>query len=100
MILETAILFIKPHLASHFEVDFAKASQYIASVGGYLGHRLEKCLELENKYLLLVNWNTLEDHTIGFRTSEAYLEWRRILHEYYEPFPVVEHYETVFENTI
>ena len=98
MILETAILFIKPDLSSQFEVDFAKASQYIASVQGYLGHRLEKCLEVENKYLLLVNWNTLEDHTIGFRTSEAYLEWRRILHEYYEPFPVVEHYTTVFEN--
>ncbi|MGO4773810.1 antibiotic biosynthesis monooxygenase [Flavobacterium sp. W22_SRS_FK3] len=100
MILETAILFIKPHLASQFEVDFIKASQYISSIQGYLGHRLEKCLEVEKKYLLMVNWNTLEDHTIGFRTSEAYLEWRRILHEYYEPFPVVEHYETVFENKI
>lgn len=100
MILEAAILFIKPDLSNKFEVDFAKASQYIASVRGYLGHRLEKCLEVENKYLLLVNWNTLEDHTIGFRNSEAYLEWRRILHEYYEPFPIVEHYKTVFENTI
>nr|WP_294931111.1 antibiotic biosynthesis monooxygenase [uncultured Flavobacterium sp.] len=98
MILEAAILFIKPDLSNQFEVDFAKASQYIASVGGYFGHRLEKCLEVENKYLLLVNWNTLEDHTIGFRTSEAYLEWRRILHEYYEPFPIVEHFETVYEN--
>ncbi|KAF2334517.1 MAG: antibiotic biosynthesis monooxygenase [Flavobacterium nitrogenifigens] len=98
MILEAAFLYVKPELTSKFEADFAKASQYISSIEGYLGHRLEKCLEVENKYLLLVDWNTLEDHTVGFRTSEAYLEWKKILHHYYEPFPVVEHFETVFEN--
>lgn len=98
MILEAVYLFIKPELASKFEADFTKASQYISSIEGYLGHRLEKCLEVENKYLLLVDWNTLEDHTIGFRNSEAYLEWKKNLHHYYDPFPVVEHFETVFEN--
>ena len=89
MILEAVFLFVKPDLATHFESDFAKASQYISSIDGYLGHRLEKCTEVENKYLLLVDWNTLEDHTVGFRTSEAYLEWKNILHHYYEPFPIV-----------
>ena len=98
MILEAAFLYVKPELANQFEADFAKASQYISSIEGYLGHRLEKCLEVENKYLLLVDWNTLEDHTVGFRASEAYLEWKKILHHYYEPFPIVEHFETVFEN--
>ena len=98
MILEAAFLYVKPELANQFEADFAKASQYISSIEGYLGHRLEKCLEVENKYLLLVDWNTLEDHTVGFRTSEAYLEWKKILHHYYEPFPIVEHFETIFEN--
>jgi len=98
MILEAAFLYVKQELASQFEADFAKASQYISSIEGYLGHRLEKCLEVENKYLLLVDWNILEDHTVGFRTSEAYLEWKKILHHYYEPFPIVEHFETVFEN--
>ncbi|KUJ59310.1 antibiotic biosynthesis monooxygenase [Flavobacteriaceae bacterium CRH] len=100
MILEAVFLFVKPELLHEFENDFAKASQYISSIDGYLGHRLEKCLEIENKYLLLVDWNMLEDHTIGFRTSEAYLEWKKILHHYYEPFPVVEHFKTVFENKI
>jgi len=98
MILEAAFLFVKPDLANQFEVDFAKASQYISSIDGYLGHTLQKCLEVENKYLLLVDWNTIEDHTVGFRTSKAYLEWKKILHHYYEPFPIVEHFETVFEN--
>jgi len=100
MILEAVFLFVKPDLSNQFEKDFVKASQYIASIQGYLGHRLEKCLELEHKYLLLVDWNSLEDHTVGFRNSEAYLEWKQILHHYYEPFPVVEHFENVFANKI
>lgn len=98
MILEAANLFVKPNLASQFEADFVKASQYISSIDGYLGHRLEKCLEVENKYLLLVEWQDFESHTVGFRTSEAYFEWKKLLHHYYEPFPIVEHFETVFEN--
>ncbi|MEO7978043.1 antibiotic biosynthesis monooxygenase [Flavobacterium sp.] len=100
MILEAVFLYIKPHLKIQFENDFVLASQYISSINGYLGHRLEKCVEIENKYLLLVDWNTLEDHTVGFRTSEAYFEWKKMLHNYYEPFPIVEHFETVFENKI
>jgi heme-degrading monooxygenase HmoA len=59
---------------------------------------LRKCLEEENKYLLLVDWEKLEDHAVGFRESEAYLEWKRLLHHYYNPFPVVEHYEMILEN--
>jgi heme-degrading monooxygenase HmoA len=98
MILEAAFLYIKRDLLTQFEVDFAKASQYIASVDGYLSHTLQKCLEVENKYLLLVEWNTLEDHTVGFRNSKPYLEWKEILHNYYDPFPIVEHFEIVFEN--
>ena len=98
MILEAAILFIKENQEKNFEHDFAKASQYISSIDGYLGHTLQKCLEQPNKYLLLVDWRNLEDHTIGFRESAAYLEWKKLLHHYYEPFPIVEHFETVFEN--
>jgi heme-degrading monooxygenase HmoA len=50
-------------------------------------------------YLLLVNWATLEDHTIGFRESAQYQEWRHLLHHFYDPFPDVAHYQVVFENT-
>lgn len=95
MILEKAVLHVKPELAGTFEVSFKEASQYIASIKGYVRHELHHCIEYENQYLLLVHWETLEDHTIGFRQSEAYIEWKRLLHHYYDPFPVVEHYKRV-----
>lgn len=98
MILEAAFLYVKPTLATQFEIDFKTASQYISSIEGYIKHSLQKCLEEENKYLLLVEWETLEAHTVGFRESEVYKKWKNMLHNYYEPFPIVEHFKTVFEN--
>nr|WP_315200773.1 antibiotic biosynthesis monooxygenase [uncultured Flavobacterium sp.] len=98
MVLEVAILQVIKGEEVHFERDFAIASQFIQSISGYVSHSLRKCIEEENKYLLLVDWEKLEDHTIGFRESEAYLEWKKLLHHYYNPFPVVEHYEMVLEN--
>ncbi|NQY09704.1 MAG: antibiotic biosynthesis monooxygenase [Flavobacteriales bacterium] len=95
MILEAAELQVKEGLEIQFEKDFAEASQYISAIKGYRGHTLQKCIEVKNKYLLLAKWDILEDHTVGFRESP---EWKRILHNYYDPFPTVEHYETVFEN--
>lgn len=45
--------------------------------------------------MLLVSWESLEDHTVGFRESEQYKEWKALLHHFYDPFPIVEHYEDV-----
>ena len=98
MTLEAAILTVKKDFEPQFEADFKIASQYISSISGYLGHSLQKCIENRNQYLLLVQWEKLEDHTIGFRTSPEYQEWKKLLHHYYDPFPVVEHYEMVMEN--
>ncbi|MBE9117576.1 antibiotic biosynthesis monooxygenase [Lusitaniella coriacea LEGE 07157] len=98
MILEVAILDIKPDLASEFETAFKKASGIISTLPGYISHELQCCIETENRYILLVRWQTLEDHTIGFRQSPQYQEWRSLLHHFYDPFPVVEHYETVVQN--
>lgn len=95
MILEVAILNVRKGQEKQFEQDFALAGKYITSIKGYVNHTLIKCIEEENKYLLLVNWENLEDHTIGFRNSPQYLEWKKLLHHYYDPFPIVEHYETV-----
>ena len=61
---------------------------------GYLSHELKRCLEQENRYLLLVRWERLE-HTVGFRQSAAYGEWKALLHHFYDPFPTVEHYVDV-----
>jgi heme-degrading monooxygenase HmoA len=98
MVLEVAILDVKPELADGFEGAFREASQYIAATPGYISHELQRCLEDENRYLLLVQWQTLEDHTQGFRGSGRYEEWRRLLHHFYDPFPTVQHFEGVFRN--
>jgi heme-degrading monooxygenase HmoA len=95
MILEVAVLQVKPGLGAAFESSFKIASSIIASMKGYIHHELQKCLEVENKYILLVKWETLEDHTVGFRQSQPYQEWKTLLHHYYDPFPTVEHYEMI-----
>lgn len=95
MILEVAILNIKPNQSQEFETAFKQASSIIASIPGYIDYSLQKCLEVDNQYLLLVHWQTLEDHTIGFRQSEQYQTWKELLHHFYAPFPIVEHYYRV-----
>lgn len=92
MILEVAILNVKSDLTDEFEKSFSKAQQIISNMKGYISHELKKCLEAPNKYILLVNWETLEDHTIGFRESKEYQEWKELLQHFYDPFPTVEHY--------
>lgn len=92
MILEVAILNIKEGVSDAFEESFKSAEAIISSRKGYISHQLKKCIEEENKYLLLVNWETLEDHEIGFRKSEEYKVWKDLLHHFYKPFPTVEHY--------
>ena len=93
MILEVATLNIKKGLSDAFENHFKKAEKIISSMKGYNSHQLKKCIEEEYKYILLVNWETLEDHEIGFRKSDEYQQWKELLHHFYEPFPTVEHYK-------
>ena len=98
MILEVAILDVIPDQEKDFEAVFAKASSIISSMPGYVSHQLQHCVDKQNRYLLLVYWETLEAHTVGFRGSAKYQEWKRLLHHFYDPFPSVEHYELIFEN--
>ncbi len=93
MILEVAILHIKKGLSSEFEKSFEKAQNIIAAMDGYCSHELKKCIEEVDKYILLVNWETIEAHEIGFRQSSEYKEWKQLLHHFYEPFPIVEYYK-------
>jgi heme-degrading monooxygenase HmoA len=95
MILEVAMLQIKVGLTKDFEHNFKQASSIIASMKGYINHELQKCVENPNKYILLVRWETLEDHSLGFRGSEEYQQWKNLLHHFYDPFPTVEHFEGV-----
>ncbi len=95
MILEVAILNVVDGKEKQFEKDFEIATQYISSINGYIKHSSKKCIEKTNQYILLVEWETLENHTVGFRESLQYIEWKKLLHHYYDPFPTVEHYVTV-----
>ncbi|MEH2264041.1 antibiotic biosynthesis monooxygenase family protein [Nostoc sp.] len=95
MILEAVILPVKPGLEFDFEAAFKEASKIISSMDGYLSHELHKCIEVQGKYLLLVRWESLESHTVGFRGSAEYQEWKKLLHHFYEPFPIVEHFEEI-----
>ena len=91
-ILEVAILQIKSGMTTAFESNFNKAKSIISSMSGYQSHALQKCIEDDHKYILLVNWDTLEDHEEGFRKSAQYQEWKALLHHFYDPFPTVDHF--------
>lgn len=74
---------------------FVQAQQNIASMPGYIEHQLYQGIETDNRYLLLVKWQKLEDHTLGFRQSAEYQQWKALLQRFYAPFPEVAHYQMV-----
>src|SRR5690554_2609965 len=95
MITEHALLPVKPGLETEFEEAFASARPVIASMPGFRGLTLSRGIERGSSYLLLVSWDSLEAHEVGFRGSPEYQEWKRMLHHFYNPFPLVEHYRQV-----
>ena len=97
MVLEHALLSVRAGEEESFEAAFARARSIIAGMAGFGRLTLSRCLERPSTYLLLVEWDSLEDHTVGFRGSAQYEQWRALLHAFYDPFPTVEHYEQVLE---
>ena len=93
MILEVAILNVIPGTENDFLEAFSKAQHIISKMAGYISHQLKRCIENASQFILLVEWEKLTDHTEGFRKSVQYQEWKSLLHHFYDPFPVVEHYE-------
>ena len=95
MILEAAILNVTPDQQQSFEDAFQQAQKIISGMPGYISHQLQRCLDTSNRYLLLVQWQRVEDHTEGFRKSVQYQQWKKLLHHFYQPFPDVEHFELI-----
>lgn len=95
MIFEHAILPVKPGQESEFEQAFAVARTLIEASPGFLGLTLSRGIENPGRYLLLVRWESVEAHEVGFRGSPAYQEWRTMLHHFYEPAAQVEHFAEV-----
>lgn len=92
MVLEFAILDVRPGETDAFEAAFREVQAILAAQPGYQRHELRRCLEHGDRYVLLVWWDKLESHTEGFRRSAGYQRWRELLHPFYDPFPTVEHY--------
>ena len=97
MILEVATIDIKSGTNKAFEEDLQKAQYIINKSKGYIGHTFNQCVEQDNRYLLLIRWQTLEDHTKGFRESELFTEWRGLIGPFFESPPNVMHYTLKFE---
>ena len=92
MILEAAILNVKPGQSPAFQAAMAEARPLIEATAGFQRMEVRPCVEAAGRYLLLVWWESLESHTVGFRQSNRYQPWRDVLHHFYEPFPLVEHF--------
>jgi heme-degrading monooxygenase HmoA len=96
MILEVADIRIQSGQAAAFEAAVALALNTIFPKSkGFLSHELRRCIETPNRYLLLLTWETLEDHTVGFRGSPLYAEWRTLVGDFFAQPPHVEHFERV-----
>jgi heme-degrading monooxygenase HmoA len=95
VVLEHARLQVRPGLQERFEEAFQQAREFIEISPGFRGLTLSRCVEEPGVYLLLVRWDSIEDHEQGFRRSPGYRQWKALLHHFYDPFPVVEHYQTV-----
>jgi heme-degrading monooxygenase HmoA len=92
MILEHALLTVRPDQEESFEKAMRVALPLIAATPGFIGVTVRPCVEKANVYLLLVEWESLEAHEVGFRGSDRYREWSRLLHGFYDPFPEVLHF--------
>jgi heme-degrading monooxygenase HmoA len=96
MILEVADI----QIASDRQREFERAAHHgiqtvIAKARGFRGYQVRHSIESPQRYLLLLEWDTLEDHTVGFRGSDAYSQWRGIVSDYFAQPPVVEHFDLI-----
>ena len=92
MILERALFVIKPGQADDFEKAFAQAAPLIRAAKGCRKAEMHRGVENPDGFILLVEWDTLEDHMVGFRKSKVFGEWRAILGPHFASPPAVEHY--------
>jgi heme-degrading monooxygenase HmoA len=93
MILEHAVLPVIPGREAEFLAAFELAKPIISSRPGFVKLSLHRGVERPNDFLLLVQWESLEAHTVGFRGSAEYQRWKALLHHFYDPFPKVVHFE-------
>jgi heme-degrading monooxygenase HmoA len=95
MVLEHAVLHVIAGQEDAFLEAMAEAKMLIARTEGFLGLEVSQCIEDPSTFLLLVEWETIEDHMENFREGPDFPAWRAALHHFYDPAPVVQHFTTV-----
>jgi len=98
MVLEHAVLQVKPELVESFLAAIHEAKPFILGQPGCRSLQVVRSIETPARFVLLVEWDSVDDHERGFRSSPAYAEWKRLLHHHYDPMPVVEHFTTVVDE--
>lgn len=99
MILEHADIRIDPAQATAFEEAIVRgAGTVISKAKGFQGYKVNRSIEMPGRYILMIYWDTLEDHTVGFRQSDAFTQWRAIVGPFFAQPPVVEHLELVSKS--
>lgn len=95
MILEIATIDVIPGQEEGYVNAFNQAKEIIANKKGYISHELQRCIEDSSRFLVMIQWETLEDHTVGFRESPEFKEWRALIGPFFNSPPDVKHYELV-----
>ncbi|OIN91154.1 MAG: antibiotic biosynthesis monooxygenase [Comamonadaceae bacterium CG1_02_60_18] len=99
MILELADFAILPGQNAAFEEAIQRGlAAIITQTKGFEGFKINRCIENPNRYVLQIFWTTLEDHTVGFRESAAFTEWRAIVGPFFASAPVVQHFELIAKS--
>jgi len=91
-VLEQALLPVRAGEHAAFQAAMAEAVPLVSSVPGFRGISVSRGVERPGTYLLLIGWDSVEAHEVGFRGSPQYGRWRELLHHFYDPFPVVEYF--------
>jgi heme-degrading monooxygenase HmoA len=92
MVTEHALLRVRSGQAAPFEAAMASARPLIAAAPGFIDIQVTRAAEEPNLYLLLVRWDDIASHRDGFRNSENYVQWKALLHKFYDPMPDVQYF--------
>lgn len=95
MILEIATIDVIPGSEAEYITAFNRAKELLPKNSGYISHELRRCLEMPSRFLVMIKWQSLDDHMLGFRQSEDFLKWRALIGPFFNSPPDIKHYEIV-----
>ncbi len=99
MILEIADFRIAPGKQAEFDAAIRRGVETVASkAAGFRGYKVNKGIETPERYVLMIYWDTLEDHTVGFRGGALFPQWRAIVGPFFAASPVVEHFTLLAQS--